>query len=85
MRRLIVLPEALQDLSRLDKAVAQRIADKLSWLSENADSIPHRRLSGKFVGLNKLRVGDWRIIYGMAEETETVYVHKIGHRSEIYK
>ena len=36
-------------------------------------------------GLIKLRVGDYRVIYSIEEQTITVYVIKIGHRKEVYK
>ena len=39
MYQMVVLPRALDDLSRLDKAVAQRMVDRLSWLSENLRGI----------------------------------------------
>lgn len=35
-------------------------------------------------GYMKLRVGDYRIIYSIKEETVTVHVIKIGHRKDVY-
>jgi mRNA interferase RelE/StbE len=39
----------------------------------------------KFSGLYKLRVGDWWVIYEIKRDEMIVVVHKIGHRSKIYK
>ena len=36
-------------------------------------------------GFAKLREGDYRIIYQVSYEEETVFIRFIGHRSEIYK
>lgn len=58
-----VTPQAEEDISRLDKTIAQNIADKIDWLSENIELIIPAPLKGKFKGKYKLRVGDWRIIY----------------------
>lgn len=35
-------------------------------------------------GSRRLRVGDYRIIFIIEEDTKTVLVTKIGHRKEIY-
>jgi len=35
--------------------------------------------------LYKLRVGDYRIIYEILADEETIVIHFIGHRKEIYK
>ena len=85
MYQVIVLPKALPDLKNLDKAIAQRIADKLTWLSENAETVMPLPLKGYFSGLYKLKVGDWRVIYEINHNNKTVTVHKVGHRSEVYK
>lgn len=63
MYRVIILPKAIDDLSRLDKAITLRIIDKLAWLSENFESIPPLPLGADYAGFHKLRVGDWRVIY----------------------
>ena len=39
MYQIIILPKALHSLESLDKLVAERIMDKLSWLSENFDEV----------------------------------------------
>ena len=85
MYRVIVLPKALEDLSGLDKAVAQRVSDKLTWLSEVIEDIPPLSLKGKFSGFYKLKIGDWRVIYEIHHDETVVTVHKVGHRREIYK
>jgi mRNA interferase RelE/StbE len=58
MYQAIILPKALDDLSRLETRVAQRIVDRLTWFSENMSSISPVPLRGNLAGLYKLRVGD---------------------------
>jgi mRNA interferase RelE/StbE len=83
--RVLILPNALNDLSKLDKTVSRRIIEKLSWLSEKIESITPLSLAGKYTDLFKLRIGDWRVIYDINHEQKMLTVHKVGHRSEIYK
>jgi len=82
---IIILPKAFDDISRLNKPVAQQITAKLEWLSENMDSITQLTLKGRWAGLSKLRSGDYRIIYEINHEAKVITVHKVGHRREIYQ
>ena len=85
MYQVIILPKAFEDLSKIDKTIAIRITDKLTWLSENIENITPISLKGDFSGLYKLKVGDWRIIYDIDHKKKVITVHKIGHRKEIYR
>jgi len=78
-------PEAEEDLSQLDRPIAQRILKKIRWLAENIERIQpeplHKRLRGKY----KLRVGDYRVIYTLNLKERAIRVHMVGHRDRIYK
>ncbi len=75
---------AEEDLSGLDKVVRIRIFEKLAWLEENFDNVLPQSLSGKLSGYYKLRVGDWRVIYLVNQETKEISIIAIGHRKDIY-
>ena len=69
-------------MSRLDKVEARRILNGLEKdLTERADSYP--ALKGKFAGLRKYRIGEYRVIYAII--ASDVQVLRIGHRRDIYK
>lgn len=85
MYRVIILPKAFEDLSRIDKPIAQRITDKLTWLSENIETIAPLPLKGSLYGFYKLKIGDWRVIYEVNHNERVITVHKVGHRREIYR
>jgi mRNA interferase RelE/StbE len=85
MFRVEFLPEALEDLKRLDRAVVHRVLKKLRWLSENFDSLQPEGLSGPLAGLTKLRVGDYRVLYEAERVEKRLTVHFVGHRRDIYK
>jgi mRNA interferase RelE/StbE len=78
-------PQALEDLSRLDAAIARRIAEKIQWLAEHFDQIQPETLTGPFASLFKLRVGDWRVLYTSDPVQCTITIHVIDHRSKVYK
>ena len=43
-------PQALEDISKLDRAVIERITEKIEWLSESLDMISPQALKGKLHG-----------------------------------
>ncbi len=85
MYKLDFSTEGRRSLASLDKEIGQRILDKIKWLIQNIEVIPLLPLRGKYSGLFKLKVGDWRVIYEINHSKRFITVHKIGHRREIYK
>jgi mRNA interferase RelE/StbE len=79
------MPQAVNDLRRLDKPIAQRILYKLKWLSQNFSNITPNKLTGELGGFYKLRVGSYRAIYTANQEERLLVVHLIGHRRDIYR
>ncbi|MCY7344582.1 MAG: type II toxin-antitoxin system RelE/ParE family toxin [Pyrinomonadaceae bacterium] len=76
---------AVHDLEKLDQAIARRIARKINWLAENAETIQPKNLRSNLAGLAKIREGDYRIIYEMIHPEETLVIHFVGHRREVCK
>jgi mRNA interferase RelE/StbE len=73
-----------KDLKKLDKSNVAVILSRIeTTLSEN----PYfgSRLIGYSPFSYRLRIGVYRIIYTIEEDTRTVFIHKIGHRKEIYR
>ncbi|MBW1958259.1 MAG: type II toxin-antitoxin system RelE/ParE family toxin [Deltaproteobacteria bacterium] len=71
-----------RDLKKLSKDDAERILDKIEQdLPEKADTFP--LLKGKFAGLRKFRIGDYRVIYTIIENTALVL--RISHRRNAYR
>jgi mRNA interferase RelE/StbE len=71
-----------RDLKKIDKDQAERILAKIDKdLPEKADRFPS--LTGKFSGLRRFRVGDYRIIYTIIEDTALIL--RIAHLRESYR
>lgn len=69
--------DAMPDASR--KQVLRAIYERLT-----VDPIGlGKPLTGDFKGLYRLRVGDWRVVYGV--ETDTVAIRAIKLRRDVYK
>jgi len=71
-----------RDLKKISRDQADRILKKIEEdLPEKADNFPP--LTGKFAGLRRLRVGDYRVIYTLIEDTALIL--RISHRRESYR
>jgi mRNA interferase RelE/StbE len=73
-----------KSLSKLDRQVARRIVRKL----EDIAAGDPRRVGEALQGDERswrYRVGDWRVICDLADDTSTITVVRIGHRSEVYR
>ena len=71
-----------RDLKRIDKHQTERLLRKIDEeLPDKAESFPV--LSGKFSGLRKFRVGDYRVIYSIIGDTALIL--RISHRREAYR
>ncbi len=76
-------PRALQDLEKIDRITAERIAAKAMWLGENFAHIVHEGLHHDFGSSYKLRIGDYRAVYSI--DGNVVTIQKVGHRRDVYK
>jgi len=77
-------PAVEKNLRTLPQKDLIRIKRKIDALAEN---LPDRAIT-KMKGNNnfhKVRVGDYRIIFEIHEDTLVILVIKIGHRKDIYK
>ena len=85
MYRIHILDAAARELARLDKPIGRRAVERIHWLAANLDSIKPEALTGDLAGLYKLRVGDYRVVYEILHDEQTIVIHLIGHRREVYR
>jgi mRNA interferase RelE/StbE len=71
------------------QAVPPRIAEPLvEFIFGGLVAEPRRRgkpLRRELEGCWAARRGDYRVVYRLDEDTKTMYVLKIGHRSQVYR
>ena len=71
-----------RDLKKIDREQVEKILLKIDKeLSIKADQYPE--LKGSFSGLRKCRIGDYRIIFTVINDT--VLILRIKHRKDAYK
>ncbi len=83
MYKVVLERVAEKDLDALDTAVAKRIIAHLLLLEENPRRAGVKKIFNKDA-LWRMRVGDWRVIYGISDMQKEVSVYHIRHRSKAY-
>ena len=80
-----VTARAERDLQRLPDKIATACVEFIFGpLADNPQRVG-KPLRGELVGLHSARRGDYRVIYGVVENTQTVEILHIDRRSDVYR
>ncbi|MBF0633576.1 MAG: type II toxin-antitoxin system RelE/ParE family toxin [Nitrospinae bacterium] len=74
-----------KDLNQIPISTQKRIIEKVETLLANDPLNQGRALVGKYRGLFRYRVGDYRIIYTINELAMEIRICFVGHRKDIYR
>lgn len=84
MKYTVILERNIgKEVRRLDKNIQVKIREAIISLGDNPRPHGCRKLAGSPQW--RIRVGDYRIIYEIADAIVTVYVVKVGHRGNVYR
>jgi len=75
---------AERDLRRLPEPIHVRLVRAINELSRNPRPRGCRKLSGSKNDW-RIRVGDYRVIYEIADANQIVRVNRVRHRREAYR
>lgn len=81
--KLNISRKAQKFLTTISATDYQRIKENIANLAQNPRPPNCLKLKGREAW--RIRVGDYRVIYEIADEIVTVTVVEIGHRREIYR
>ena len=81
----IYLPKAEKFFKKQSKNICQLIFQKIQSIAENPH-LPNNNLTQLKDPLSgfRLRIGDFRVIFMLDEQTKRLIVTKIDHRSSVY-
>ena len=82
--KVVFKPSVEKDLRALPQSAVGRIFNKIEALAAE----PFPRQSTKLAGaehLYRIRIGDYRVIYGVDQDLKQVIMHDVLRRSEVYR
>jgi mRNA interferase RelE/StbE len=86
MYEVVLSAEAQKIYASADQALAKKIARCFEQLEQSPRYHPNiKPLKGDFAGYYRYRIGDYRVIYLVDEETNQILVNTIAHRREVYQ
>jgi len=80
--RIELRPAAVRALKKLDPPIRRRIQGAITLLAEDPRPPAARTLRGR-PGL-RVRVGDYCIVYSVADDVLLIVVVTVGHRRDVY-
>jgi mRNA interferase RelE/StbE len=84
MYRVLLERTAEKDLSRLSAQIHDRVIAAIQALAQNPRPSGCRKLAGSKNDW-RIRVGDYRVVYEIADEIRIVRVNRVRHRREVYR
>jgi len=74
---------AVRELDKIPKKDLKLILNRIDSLSKN----PRPKGVEKLVGDNRYRIrqGNYRVVYSIQDNELTVWIVKVGHRSDVYQ
>ena len=79
-------PHAVREYKKLDPSIRPSIQAGIDALQRSPLAGPKiKRLKGRLQAHHRYRVGDYRIVYTVAQHEPVVYVDYIQHRKDVYR
>ena len=85
---LVYTKEAIRDLDKLDRSVAERVVKKLDFWRRQTNPLHFAKpLKGGPKNCHRFRVGDYRIIFTINEFAviTVLLILRVQHRSHVYR
>ncbi|PRZ11726.1 type II toxin-antitoxin system RelE family toxin [Nesterenkonia sandarakina] len=77
-------PSAAKAFRKVHPSDRRRIKDAIEYLAQNPRPQGYVQLSGGD-GECRIRVGQYRVVYDIADDELVILVLRIGHRREVYR
>lgn len=80
----VILPKSVQkELDRLPTEINNRVLERLAALEANPRPSDVKKLKGRSAW--RIRVGDYRAIYEINDQSRQIIVVTVAHRREVYR
>jgi len=81
--RAEIKKSAVKEIERLPRKDMKAVLERIEALSENPRPHDCKKLSAQ--EKYRIRCGNYRILYSIADDILIVFVVKVGHRKDIYR
>ncbi|MFY8217319.1 MAG: type II toxin-antitoxin system RelE family toxin [Chthoniobacterales bacterium] len=75
---------AKKDLRKLPEEIHSRVIESILRLATNPRPPGSKKLAGSTTDW-RIRIGDYRVLYDIADKVRIVRVYRVRHRRDVYK
>ena len=75
--------KAVKELDKIDFQIVKKLFDKMKNLENNPMPVGSIKLKGE--NADRIRLGNYRIIYEVIEHSKQVLIYKVAHRKDVYR
>jgi mRNA interferase RelE/StbE len=83
MYRVEIRSRAEKDIDALPPALSHRILESIAGLGTEPRPVGVQKLAA--AGGYRVRVGDYRVVYEIADDIQTVMITRVRHRRDVYR
>lgn len=83
--RIEILPSAIRELHKLPRPAFAKTLPTLWELVVSPRPYSAKAMVGEPLGTLRIRIGDYRVIYHIDDESQVVTICRIAHRREVYE
>ncbi len=85
MYQIIISNSAEKDIDKLSVIVLKKVGTAIDHLSAEPRPVGCKKLKGTLESLWRIRVGDYRVIYSIADKIEVIDIRRVRHRKDVYE
>jgi mRNA interferase RelE/StbE len=84
MYEIFIERNAEKEINELNSPIFDRIRDAILDLAKNPRPLGCRKLKG-FDDFWRIRVGDYRIVYEINDNSNIIKIERVRHRKQVYR
>ncbi|MDD5359785.1 MAG: type II toxin-antitoxin system RelE/ParE family toxin [Sulfurovaceae bacterium] len=81
--KIEIKKSAQKEIKNLPNKELKKVIDKIASLAHEPRPAGCKKLSGE--EKYRIRVGSYRVLYGIEDDILVIYVVKVGHRKDVYE
>lgn len=85
MYQIVISNSAEKDMDKLPAIALKKIGMAIDDLAEEPRPPGCVKLKGTIEYLWRIRVGDYRVIYAIADKIEVIDIRRVRHRKDVYE
>ena len=85
MYRILISNSAEKDMDKLPSAALKKVEAAIDYLSHEPRPAGCKKLKGFYENLWRIRVGDYRVVYLIADKIEVIDIRRVRHRKDVYE